>query len=291
MRRGLAHVGVGHDPDVVQKDHRDVGGRVRDAGEAGFGLEAVELLPRHVHRDVGRATLDLGDAGRGVGGELEDHRVEGGCAAPVVLVGLEAQERPALELLDHVRARTHRRLLEAFLADLLVMVRRDQVAAQERQALQHVGAPRGHVEAHAVAGDLDVLDTGEDRLQRGRQRAQAVQVPGDVRGRDRAAVVPGGTLAGTHRNCALVAAPGELVAHAGGKRQVLALHDVRVEDRPVDARQAGADRGGAGVGVPARRRHVVGDREGVAYLGGGFLRPQEGLEPGAAQGGGRGRGT
>jgi len=49
---------------------------------------------------VGGAGFDLGDAAGRVGHEFEDHRVERRLAAPIGLVGLEAQERVSFVGID-----------------------------------------------------------------------------------------------------------------------------------------------------------------------------------------------
>ena len=149
MAGGEAHILVEHHRlDVGEEDHRDVGHRGGHPGQALLGLQPIEFLVGDVEGDIRLAGLDLGDAAGGVGHEFEHHRLERRLAAPVVRVGLQPQERVALEFLDHVRAGADRRLLETFGADLLVIGLRQHVAGEERHPFE-----QGRIEFLDVAGD------------------------------------------------------------------------------------------------------------------------------------------
>ena len=259
--------------------------------QAGLGLQPVELLERDVQRQVRPAALDLGDARGRIGHELEHHGLEGRRAAPVAGVRLQAHEGAALELLHHVRTGAHRLLLEAFPPDLLVVVGRQDVGGQERHPLEQIGHVLPDVAGDDVAIGLQIGDRRPDEGHRvpGLRIGDALQVPDDVLGRHRLAVLPGGAFAHHHADAGLVVAgPAPLGQQARPEAQVGVLVDVLVEHALVDGHELGVDRGQAGRRVPGRQRHVVGDGQRVADGGGRRAVEQQ---PAEAGGGGRAGGA
>ena len=288
--RRLAHVDVGHRLDIVEEDHGDVGDRRRDAFQAVLRAQPVVFLERDVEGEVGAAALDFGDARRRIGDELEHDGLEGRRVAPIVRIGLQAHEGAALELVHHVGAGAHRLLLEARLADLLVVVRRQDVGGEERHPFEQVRRILLDVAGDDVALGLQVGDRGPDEGDgvAGLRVGDALQVPDDVLRRDRRAVRPFGALAHLHADFRLVLVPAPSGQQAGPEAQVGILVDILVEHAFVDRHELRVDRGQAGGRVPGRQRDVIGDGERVADGGRRGMVEQQRAEAGRRAGGARG---
>ena len=182
-----------------------------------LGLETIELLIGNLERDVGGAALDLGDARRCVGDELEDRGLDRRLAAPVVGIGLQADEGIALELLDHVGAGSDGGLLETFRTDLLVVGLGQDVAGEEAHPLEEGGFELLHVGGDAIAVDLEVADLGPHELDRvaGLGLAGALERPHDVFGREGRTVVPGDAALHIHDDLRAVVVPAPFLEQAG----------------------------------------------------------------------------
>ena len=214
----------------------------------------------------GPTAFDLGDPRRRIGDELEHHGLEGRRGAPVVGVRLETDEGAALELVYHVGAGAHRLLLEAFLADLLVVMRRQDISGEERHPFEQVRRVLLDVAGDDVALGLQVGDRRPYERHRvaGLGVRDASEVPDDVLGRNRLAVLPSGALAHLHADFGLVVGPAPFRQQAGPEAQIGILVDILVEHAFVDRHELRVDRGQAGRRVPGRQRHVIGDGQRVA---------------------------
>ncbi len=102
--RREAYIAIEHRVDIGEEDHGDVGHRFCLADQPRLALQTVEFLVGDFEGEVRSAGFHFGDAAGGIGDELEHHRVEGGLAAPIAGMRLQAQERVALEGVDLVRA-------------------------------------------------------------------------------------------------------------------------------------------------------------------------------------------
>ena len=263
MGGGLADICVLHHAHIVDEDHADVRDWRGYPIESVLGGEAVVFLVRDLQCDVRRAGLDLGHAGRGVGEELEDHRLELGCAAPVFVIALEPHERVRHVLVDHVGARADGGLFEALRADLGVVVLGQHISGQESHPLKNRGVKTQHIRLDPVAVHSEVPKRRPQELDRVACLflACAFQRPYNVRRRHRIAVVPGRTLSHLHEDFRAVLVPAPLGQEPWAEGQIRVLVDILVIDRLVDRLDRGVHRRDTHGGVPRRQRHVIGYRQ------------------------------
>ena len=168
------------------------------------------------------------------------------------------------------------------------MMRRQDIGREERHPLEQVRRILLDVAGDDVALRLQVRDRGPDEGDRvaGLGVGDALQVPDDILGGDRLAVLPPGALAHLHADLALVVGPAPFRQQAGAEAQIGILVDILIEHAFVDRHELGVDRGQAGRRVPGRQRHVIGDGQRVADR-----RRRRPVEQQRAEAGGRARGA
>ena len=255
---GEPHVLVG-EAEVVTALQQDVArDRVELARQAGDLAEPCRLAHRHVDDEIGLARLDRGDARRRILDDLIDHPLDLRLGAPVLVEALEHDARIEL-VFDHaIGARADRLLAEFVDADLLHVVLRHDIAAEEGEPLRR-GRHRMTERDLAVVGrgDFDVLDlapgAADVELEIGVFAHPLIEGVAEVLGGQLVAVLP------EH-----VVAQFDVHAQAVGRRRPL-LDDVRLEREIgvlierliVDRLEDGLGvRGEALVRVPGR--HVAG---------------------------------